>query len=354
MFNRARKPPRCRLGFTLVELLVVIAIIGVLIALLLPAIQAAREAARRSQSMNNLRQIGIATMNFEVAKKRLPYGSLHGMPGTWDNPDTPGNDIKYNSFYAGFLEVLPYIEEGNWAKLYDPKKSYSDTTPNGGGMSNADVIATPLPIFVSPSMPVPDCPPAPGYGSYSWSGGNNGADVHDGSKYPEWVGYPILGNASPGSPPLQPGQTGKADWQGGVHDGAIGNGREGPIELADITDGTSNTLLAGDSHYVLKGKPATSGPCIGEPATGNTLWGAPHYPRSQVSTNVIYNWADKEFPAGTEHAMNPMNGFRSSHPEGCLFVYCDGHVAIVSSDVGQQPFMALGSRARDDMAGDQF
>ena len=118
-------------GFTLVELLVVIAIIGVLVALLLPAVQAAREAARRNQSMNNLKQIGLATMNFEDATQRLPYGSLHGMPGTWDDPSTPGNDIKYNSFYAGFLEVLPFIEEGNWGRLYDTKKSYSDTTDNG-------------------------------------------------------------------------------------------------------------------------------------------------------------------------------------------------------------------------------
>lgn len=163
-------------------------------------------------------------------------------------------------------------------------------------------------------MPVPDCPPAPGYGSYSWSGGNNGTDEHDGSKYAEFKGYPILGNASPNAPALQLGQSGKPDWRGGIHDGAIGNGREGPIELADVLDGTSNTLLAGESHYVLQGKLATSGDCSGQVQTGNTLWGAPHYPRSQVSTNVIYNWTYKEFPAGTEHAMNPMNGFRSAHP----------------------------------------
>jgi prepilin-type N-terminal cleavage/methylation domain-containing protein/prepilin-type processing-associated H-X9-DG protein len=341
-------------AFTLVELLVVIAIIGVLVGLLLPAIQAAREAARRSQSQNNLKQIGIATMNFEDVKKRLPWGSLHGMPGTWDNPETPGNDIKYNSFYAGFLEILPFIEEGNWGQLYDSTKSYSDTTDKGNGWSNAKIISIPLPIFVSPSMPVPDCPPAPGYGSYSWSGGNNGTDTHDGSKYPEFTDYPILGNASPNSPPLQPGQTGKADWQGGIHDGPIGNGREGPIELGDITDGTSNTLLAGDTHYVLRGKPQTSGDCTGAIATGNTLWGAPHYPRSQVSTNVIYNWVDREFPAGTEHAMNPMNGFRSAHPGGCLFVFCDGHVQLVSSDISQRTLMSLGSRARDEPISESF
>ena len=65
-----------RLAFTLVELLVVIAIIGILVALLLPAIQAVREAARRSQCTNNIRQIGIAMMNFESSKKKLPIGAV--------------------------------------------------------------------------------------------------------------------------------------------------------------------------------------------------------------------------------------------------------------------------------------
>jgi prepilin-type N-terminal cleavage/methylation domain-containing protein/prepilin-type processing-associated H-X9-DG protein len=330
-----------RLGFTLVELLVVIAIIGILIALLLPAVQSAREAARRAQSKNNLKQIGLAALSFHDARKRLPYGSCHGMIGTWDDPNTPGNDITQNSFYSSFLEVLPY-----------------------NGWSNAKLIATPLPIFLSPSMPPPDCPQLPGYSSYAWSGGNNGTDTHDGSIYPAFKDYPILGNASPGSPPLKPGQTGKADWQGGIHDGPIGNGREGPVKITDVKDGTSKTLLCGDAHNVLKGKALTSNPkdangneiggCIGRPNPGNTAWGAAHYPRSQVSTNVIYNWVNRDFPSGTEHAMNPNNGFRSSHPEGCLFVFCDGHVSLVSDKIAQRTLMQLGSRKRGELITEEY
>jgi len=347
-------------GFTLVELLVVIAIIGVLVALLLPAVQAAREAARRMQSTNNLKQIGLSAHNFHDAKKRLPYGSCHGMWGTWDNPNTPENEFKQDSFYAGFLEILPYIEEGVWGERYDKTKRYSDTTVGPSGWSNYKLISTPLPVFLSPSMPITECPQLPGYSSYAWSGGNNGVDTHDGSTYPDFKDYPIEGNASTPAPALQPGQTGKADWQGGIHDGAIGNGREGPIQLGDIKDGTSKTLLAGDAHNVLQGKAMTSNPkdadgneipgCIGKPNPGSTSWGAGHYPRAQVSTNVIYNWANRPFPSDSVHAMNPSNGFRSAHPEGCLFVFCDGHVQMVSSEINQRTLMQIGSRKREETA----
>src|ERR687898_633618 len=98
--------PRAMRGFTLVELLVVIAIIGILVALLLPAVQAAREAARRSQCVNNLKQIGIAIHNYHDAHKKLPPGSP--LVGPNDDPQLPGMT------WAGL--ILPYMEEG---AIYD-------------------------------------------------------------------------------------------------------------------------------------------------------------------------------------------------------------------------------------------
>src|SRR5262245_50412308 len=97
---------RSRGGFTLVELLVVIAIIGILVALLLPAIQSAREAARRAQCINHIKQIGIAIHQFHDTRKALPPSRVDCDHSTWA------------------AEIWPYIEEGSVAAQYDPKNGY--------------------------------------------------------------------------------------------------------------------------------------------------------------------------------------------------------------------------------------
>lgn len=111
-------------GFTLVELLVVIAIIGVLVALLLPAVQAAREAARRSQCMNNQRQLGLAALNYETAKKEFPPGRGKGLkPG-----GNPANPDDYFVQWGHLSLILPYMEAGNAYNLIDYTQATS-TSP---------------------------------------------------------------------------------------------------------------------------------------------------------------------------------------------------------------------------------
>ena len=110
-------PPRRRPGFTLVELLVVIAIIGILVAMLLPAVQAAREAARRSHCVNNLRQIGLAAHNFENVHKRFPPGYLGerghiDVPGSGAEPNALADDLGSHQLVGVFAFLLPYFEEG--------------------------------------------------------------------------------------------------------------------------------------------------------------------------------------------------------------------------------------------------
>ncbi len=125
---------RPRAAFTLVELLVVIAIIGVLVALLLPAVQAAREAARRTQCLNNLRQMSLATQNFMGAYKYVPPAV------DWSKAS--------GASWSAQARILPFIEELNLQKLIDFRFNYSDVT---NAPQHAEVTQMRIPTFVCPS-----------------------------------------------------------------------------------------------------------------------------------------------------------------------------------------------------------
>lgn len=114
-----------RAAFTLVELLVVIAIIGVLVALLLPAVQAAREAARRSQCQNNMKQIGLATLNYENARGELP-------PAFWTESKMPAGGGRAQTIESSTLPyILAYMEQGSVANQWDWDKTWHDPVANG-------------------------------------------------------------------------------------------------------------------------------------------------------------------------------------------------------------------------------
>jgi prepilin-type N-terminal cleavage/methylation domain-containing protein/prepilin-type processing-associated H-X9-DG protein len=251
--SRSRQLRRRGRGFTLVELLVVIAIIGVLIALLLPAVQAAREAARRSQCVNNMKQLGLGALNFESSKKQLPPS------GQCDS--TGGASTTY-MIHSTATMILPFIERAAVYSLFDhktnPITAYA-ATPSGAAFKtstgcllhpdaigrNYDDPAHPsgqlaakskIETFICPTTPISNeaRDPVHGYGGIDYM-------VIALSDVDSRVGSPTYGMRTPGS--------GSEDWQSQVVAPML-NCDGGGMER--VIDGSSNTIMwiedAGRSH----------------------------------------------------------------------------------------------------------
>lgn len=150
-FNRVR--PAAKTAFTLVELLVVIAIIGILVGLLLPAVQAAREAARRMQCGNNMKQIGLAALNHESAYKRLPpslFVDIGLPPGSAGQPGFPYPAIVH----CWSIYLLPYMEQNQVYSAYDQKFPwFSSPSLVPGTPNNQAALKNVIPTYICPSTP---------------------------------------------------------------------------------------------------------------------------------------------------------------------------------------------------------
>ncbi|WP_337176332.1 DUF1559 domain-containing protein [Paludisphaera sp.] len=346
-----KRPGGDRRAFTLIELLVVIAIIAVLISLLLPAVQAAREAARRIQCTNNLKQIGLAVMNYESATNVLPPAMQGGMMYTYMN-------------HTGFAFLMPFIEQGGVYNAFNfslGALSGGVTYQGWSAPGNTTALGSQFGMFLCPSNRATGDVGASYSTGYSWS--LSKVAVTD---------YAFNGGA------------GRYSIKGFGETNRMGPfGFDTATRLAEITDGTSNTMLLGESaggnqrnKYYASGNesrvclPLASFNAAGPVYYDNIMFMAygrdRTWARDGVNSRIIGGIVARTVDSvGNAYAVNDcgtnsitdvydsppgvpypqpaqrMPNFRSAHPGMTNFLFGDGTVRAVKDSVSPQTYQAL-------------
>ena len=302
---------RLRRGFTLIELLVVIAIIGVLIALLLPAVQAAREAARRTQCSNNLKQLGLALHNYHDAIGSFPPGFI-SLPGS--DGDNIGPGWGWNSQILTRMEQSPLYNSINFSLPIEFVQNQTSRL-----ISVSSLICPSDASFKQTFTVVDD----------STNGNNLGAAICDisSSNYPGCFGT--------GDPSDIPGRDN-------------GNGmffRNRVVRIADILDGTSQTLAVGERSQNLSR--ATW--------TGAVTHAAVPITELQTEDGLDPEGGDSLILSHTGELDGPnskpthADQFWSRHPGGAQFCFADGSVRFIKERRPLRVFQALGTRAGSEI-----
>lgn len=300
-----------RAAFTLVELLVVITVIGVLAALLLPAVQAAREAARRAQCADHLKQLGLAMHQYHHNVGAFPFG-FSTLEQSWH------------------AMVLPFIEQ---QALYNTL-IFQESGPGNwdSGSANTKACQTVIPVFRCPSMPVP---------------------LHVDHDIPQRVpsSYNGIASSMAASDDLStvpPGYPRVALEQINLDGTFFGNSS---IRFADITDGTSNTVFLGEMHTdpnFRKDGQSMDYWHIGLPHTASWVpggIGGTEYSEAIASTLGPLNaWKDQSIPGVL---MEVSCG--SYHPGGAMFGFVDGSVRFIGDHIEHTVYRGLGSRSGNEV-----
>jgi prepilin-type N-terminal cleavage/methylation domain-containing protein/prepilin-type processing-associated H-X9-DG protein len=300
-----RSQPSGRRGFTLIELLVVIAIIGVLMALLLPAVQMAREASRRSQCDNNLKQFGVALHNYHEQAGRFPFGWMCAR----NDPSGCPPDAAWSYMWSGWAMLLPMLEEAN---LYNSINfSLAVTHP-----SNTTSIAAAPGFFACPSfsdakeVPILSNPADPNSTVLYYAGLSN-----------------YRGNMAGG---LRPGCTNPQNPACQIFDNGIFY-RNSSIGSRDIQDGLSNTIAMGESV--------------------DSLW-------ADATKCCVRTASDRTINARGDIAQYPISGFvypwywSSMHSGGMNFLLADGSSRHISDTVDAAVLDKLATRSGADPVDD--
>jgi prepilin-type processing-associated H-X9-DG protein/prepilin-type N-terminal cleavage/methylation domain-containing protein len=337
-----------RTALTLIELLVVVAIIAVLIALLLPAVQRVREAANRAACVNNLRQLGLALHAYHDARGSFPPGFT-----------TSGSDVVETGSFGGMVLLLPFLEQDNWYRRWDPSRNWYDP-PNDA------IVGVEVPVFYCPSNRI--------------HGVINTAFLvpYAGRPLPSVAACDYLLCKGTNAAMCQVSQVPPSAR--GVFD------VNSKTRLIEITDGTSNTFAIGEGagnnpRFGIRRYYPDTAPAAdlfpGQPPFIDQSWSAGPMATKALHTNGLLGgaWLGVTAQRGGQAAPfdEPMNnplglaalaygngctnsgtapgtydtlsGFRSAHPGGCNFLFCDGSVRFLSESVAPDTYRALSTMA---------
>jgi prepilin-type N-terminal cleavage/methylation domain-containing protein/prepilin-type processing-associated H-X9-DG protein len=321
-----------QVGFTLVELLVVIAIIGVLVSLLLPAVQAAREAARRMQCSNNLKQYGLALHNYHDTYRTFPMGGVGG----WAEQEH--YKLSWQARILPFLEQNSLFDMIDWTKINPADHILADGRP----LLSAAIPTARCPSDVSP-MHVDSGGISRFQGSYTGSLGSQSTPSANGACN-VWQQFmePLPNNATHGDANT------KAELSGMFSRGLWG--RAVPINFSDVRDGTSNTIHVGEALSNCQ---------------SHRQWGFYHYDgmnNAHASTVVPINNMTTCDMAPLSRVTHPdcransnwnfAWGFKSYHPGGAQFLFVDGSVQFLAETINHQTYQWLGGRADGNVVSD--
>ncbi len=306
-------------GFTLVELLVVIAIIGILVALLLPAVQAAREAARRTQCNNNVKQIGLALHNYHDTYQRFPYGAII----------TGGNSCTSSGRRSSWtVAILPYLEQQNLYDRFDFGSEFVCTNaegPTATTAANRIGWVTPLKAFQCPSFP------------------KTSRDANH-TNY-----YGVMGGGPSSAASCTSSDSGRAFYTNGVLY------QNSNTAFYSMTDGSSNTFVVGETKYQIVRGARTDSHWLGWASTnrggGSAVTG--NLAAAQLQINICqcsglthdttFASSGKPPPGGLGQGLHQRT-FGSFHHGGCHFLCGDGSTHFVSETIDLTTYRNLAIR----------
>jgi len=350
-------------GFTLIELLVVIAIIAVLIALLLPAVQQAREAARRSQCKNNLKQVGLAFHNYHDSYNGWPYFRMSSRDST---------ALLMTNISGWMMPLLPMMDQGTVYNNYDRNKHQF-------AIENKNAVGAKIPNFVCPSTPRAD-------GAFQY----NQTEVEYGALWSNFklgiggtinqavgatdyvtteksvgnyrtiavnMGYTQINNRNEG--PL-------GEFAISIIAGSIGTNisdRTMTVSIRDVKDGLSNTMIAEEQagRNILyrndRNPVATAGPgdiAYSQQVAGEGYWAAGY--NTMRHNGSSYDGITISGPCGinctNQHIGDTSGGYYSFHSGGANVLMCDGAVKFITSNISPVTLVSLISRDESDPVGD--